>query len=342
MAVTQKDIADKLNLSINTVSRALRGLPDISRETRASVLQKAKELGYRKNLAASRLRTNRSHVLGVAITDYGNPVMSELIRGAESVAKRAGFTLMLGSTNENKEDEKALIESMLAQGVDGILLLPSMLNEGLLDTIEQEGVPYVLAVRKYEGRVCNMVRSDDLGASAEVAQYLCGLGHREFLYVSGLEYISSSRERYEGFCRGLAQNGLSSEHVRTIACDGSRADAYRVMRQWMEEQGGTLPATAIFAFSDYVACGIYAALREKGIRVPEDVSIVGYDNNEFSHILVPALTTVDNHFYDIGRRAMGRLLAVLLRPDGKEPKEYVNQPELVLRDSTAAPGEKQA
>ena len=342
MAVTQKDIADKLNLSINTVSRALRGLPDISRETRASVLQVAKELGYRKNLAASRLRTNRSHVLGVAITDYGNPVMSELIRGAESVAKRAGFTLMLGSTNENKEDEKALIESMLAQGVDGILLLPSMLNEGLLDTIEKEGVPYVLAVRKYEGRVCNMVRSDDLGASAEVAQYLYGLGHREFLYVSGLEYLSSSRERYEGFCRGLAQNGLSPAHVRTIACDGSRADAYRVMRQWMEEQGGTLPVTAIFAFSDYVACGIYAALREKGIRVPEDVSIVGYDNNEFSHILVPALTTVDNHFYDIGRRAMGRLLAVLLRPEGKELKEYVNQPELVLRDSTAAPGGVQA
>ena len=110
---------------------------------------------------------------------------------------------MLGSTNENKEEEKALIESMLAQGVDGILLLPSMLNEGLLDTIEQEGVPYVLAVRKYEGRVCNMVRSDDLGASAEVAQYLCGLGHREFLYVSGLEYISSSRERYEGMCGQL-------------------------------------------------------------------------------------------------------------------------------------------
>ena len=144
---------------------------------------------------------------------------------------------------------------MLAQGVDGILLLPSMLNEGLLDTIEQEGVPYVLAVRKYEGRVCNMVRSDDLGASAEVAQYLCGLGHREFLYVSGLEYISSSRERYEGFCRGLAQNGLSSEHVRTIACVGSRADAYRVMRQWMEEQGGTLyysPVTEHMSGTAYI------------------------------------------------------------------------------------------
>lgn len=340
MSVTQKDIATKLNVSINTVSRALRGMSDISEETRRLVAQTAKKLGYRKNHAASSLRTNQSRILGVVVSDFSNPVISDVIRGAEAVAKRDGFTLMIGSTNETEEDESAVVESMLAQGVDGLLLIPSMLNEALLQKIEDEQVAYVLVIRKYTNYECNVVRSDDMAGAVVLARHLCELGHRRFLYVSGPEYLTTSSERYAGFLAGMQEYGLTQDQIETIVSGGNREDAYRAMQEWLAQTKETEEQpTAIFAYSDYVACGVYKALREHQIRIPEDMSVVGFDNNSFSDILVPMLTTMDIRFYDIGRRAMERLLE-LLRQESIEPKDYVSLPELVRRESTAAPRKK--
>lgn len=336
MAITQKDIAKKLNLSINTVSRALRDMPDIRAETRQLIQATASEMGYRKNLAASRLRTNCSHLLGVVVPDFSNPAIGTFIHGVEAIAKQSGFTLMLGSTKETREDETAVISSMLAQGVDGFVLIPSMLNEPILDQIEHSGTPYVLAMRSYPGRRCNAVRSNDQIGGALVAQHLYAQGHRHFLYVSGLDYISSARERYEGFLSVLRGKGLDSSALQVLRCNGTRAGACRAVSDWLQQTSSLPAATAIFAFSDYVACGVYEALRARQLQIPEDVSVVGYDNNEFANLLIPPLSTVDNDFFEMGRRSMERLLLLMQNPD-TAPMDQITLPELVLRGSTSAP-----
>lgn len=336
MPVTQKDIAQRLGLSINTVSRALRSMPDVSEATRQQVQTTAEEMGYYKNLAASSLRTRQSNILGVVVTDFRNPSMGDIIHGAELVAKRSGYTLMLGSTNEIAEDESRLVESMLSQNVDGLLLVPSMLNEPLLGRIEHAQVPYVLAARRYPGHPCSAVCGDDFAGGAAAAGHLLSLGHRSFLYVSGLEHICSARDRRDGFVSQLRQQGLDEQALQTIVCDGGREDAQRATEQWLRGSGGQPSATAIFAFSDYVACGVYAALKAAGLQVPKDVSVVGYDNNEYSSFLTPPLTTVDSHFYELGQLAMERLITILRHP-GEPPCERIDMPELVLRESTAAP-----
>ena len=229
--------------------------------------------------------------------------MGDIIHGAELVAKRSGYTLMLGSTNETAEDESRLVENMLSQNVDGLLLIPSMLNEPLLRRIECEQVPYVLAARRYPGHLCNAVCGDDFAGGAAAAQHLLDLGHRSFLYVSGLEHISSARDRRDGFLWQLRQHGLN-EHAlqtivcgngptdklisQTIVCDGGRESAQRVTDQWLRSSSGHPSATA------------------------------------------------DSHFYQLGQLAMERLIAILRSP-GEPPCAQIDMPELVLRESTASP-----
>lgn len=341
MSATLKDIANTLNLSINTISRALRDMPDISRETRKLVKDTAERLGYRKNLAASRLRTNQSHILGVVVTDISNPSFSGIVKGAEEQSKAAGYTIMLGNTNENEADEAAVVAGMLEHGVDGILLVPSMHNHNILSQIEDANVPYVLAIRKFPDVQTEIVRNDDIHGASALADYLYTLGHRRFLYVSGFWHISSNQERYHGFLSYLKDKGLPDDAVQIIKCDGTRIGTYNAMQEWISKyEKKELPVTAIFAFNDYMVGSIYLVLKEHNIRIPEDISIVGYDNNEFSGLLEPSLTTVDNHFFDIGKQAAARLINIIHDPDKeqtKNPKETIIMPDLVIRNSAAPP-----
>jgi len=341
LSVTLKDIAGELNLSVNTISRALRDMPDISPETKRLVRETAKRAGYHRNMAASRLRTKHSQILGVVVTDIRNPAYSGLVKGAEAQGKEQGYTIMLGNTHEDAADEAEVVGGMLEHGVDGILLVPTMRNREILRQIEEEKLPYVLAVRKFDGISAEIVRNDDLSGAAALAEYLYQLGHRRFLYVSGYWHISSVEERYRGFLSCLQSHGLPEEALQILNCDGSRGGTYNAVRDWLAgKDKNSLPVTAIFAFNDYMVGGIYQALREHSVRVPEDISVVGYDNNEYSDILEPQLTTVDNHFYEIGRAAAARLTEIIGRTDAnnrRTPEDIVIMPELIVRKSAAPP-----
>ncbi len=339
MAATLKTIASELNLSINTVSRALRDMPDISPETKRLVRETADLLGYRKNLAASRLRTNKSNSLGLIVTDIANPAFSSIIRGVEEVARTRGYTLMLGNSNEDAETEDAVVSMMLSHGVDGIILVPCMRSEKIISVLDCSGVPYILAVRKFSEIRREVIRNDDPRGAAALAEHLYSLGHRRFLYVAGRWHISSTHERYNGFVSYLQSRGLPDDAVQILSGEGAETDPYRLFCSWLDRfPDGRLPVTAIFSFSDHMVGSIYRALRERGIRVPEDVSVVGYDNNEYSAMLEPPITTVDNHLYDIGRISTHRLFEILDNQNNTEVtslRETVIMPELVVRESTS-------
>ena len=332
MSVTLKDIAKELNLSATAVSRALRDMSDISPETKALVKETAERLGYRKNFAAQYLKTNKSMMFGMVVADICNPVFSFMYKGVEKVCKENGYTVMLGNSNENSDEESVLIENMLNHGVEGVFLVPSMKNEKILSQLEEAHIPYVSLQRKFEGYDANYIQSDDFKGGYMAARHLYGLGHRKFLYVSAPMHISSAKERYKGFLEYLSGKKISKDSVQVLECDGTRAGSYKVMKKWLDK--GEKVATAVFCFSDYVAYGVYSAMEKMQLRIPEDFSVVGYDNNEYSDIIVPGLTTIDMRTYRMGKQAAQMMIDLIHNKENAAHFNIVTTPELVVRGST--------
>ena len=341
MPATLKDIAQELNLSINTVSHALRDLPDISPETTALVKETAARLGYRKNIAASYLRTGKTLTLGVIVTDIQNPVFSAIFKGIEKVCAGANYMLLLGNSNEDANAESLILDNMLNHGVDGIFLVPSMKNTDIFSQLEKARVPHILLQRKHKDYPAHHVQISDYEGGCLAAKHLYQLGHRSFLYVSAPMYISSARDRYEGFIDYLKKKNLSPESVQVLECENTRAGSHKAVKKWVEQQAQSCSPmpTAIFCFSDYMAFGVYSALEKCGIRIPEDVSVVGCDNNEFSDMIIPPLTTVDLQPYKLGKEAAKRMLQIL-NTDENEPRSVVFSPKLIPRDSARSPETK--
>ena len=338
VSATLKDIAEELNISVTAVSRALRNMPDIGPETTNLVKETAARLGYRKNLAARYLKTNKSMMLGIVVTDICNPVFSAIYKGIERPCIEGNYTLMLGNSNENAEEESSIINNMLDHGVDGIFLVPSMKDSHTLSQIKNANIPYVILQRKFPNISTNCVQSNDYEGGYLAAQHLYQLGHRHFLYVSAPMYISSAKERYNGFMVFLNEMGLKKDVIQILECDGTRSGSYKVVKKWLEKHSDLshLNASAIFCFSDYMAYGVYSAIAKYNLRIPEDISVIGYDNNEYSDMTLPALTTIDIHPYKIGTRAAKMMFDLINTKNSNEDHvEVVISPKLILRNSTA-------
>ena len=334
MPITLKDIAEELNVSVNTVSRALRDMPDIGRETTDLVKETAVRLGYRKNLAASSLKTAKSMMLGIIVPNICNPVYSYIYKGIEKVCNETGYTLMLGNSNSESEQECRVLENMLDHGVDGIFLVPSMKNHQVLERLQEASIPYILLQRRFSGIDASMVRSSDYEGGYLAAGHLYELGHRSFVYISAPMYISSAKERYEGFLAYLKEQGLTEETVKVFESESTRNGGYQAAKKWLGCKNGS-SATAIFCFSDYMAYGVYAAIAEAGLKVPQDLSVIGYDNNEYSEMIYPPLTTVDMLPFEIGLRSAEKMLALLgNKEEAGESPETILSPKLILREST--------
>ena len=340
MPITLKDIADELNISITAVSRALRDMPDISPETTSLVKETAARLGYRKNLAASYLKTNQSMMLGVIVTDICNPIFSSIYKAIEKPCLENNYTLTLGNSNENVNEENAIVDNMLDHGVDGIFLVPSMKDTQILSKLKSANIPYVILQRQFPNLSTNCVRSDDYEGGYLAARHLYQLGHRRFLYVTAPMYISSAQDRYNGFLAYLNKKHLQSDAVEILECDGTRSDCYKVVKKWLTKHSDLshLDATAIFCFSDYMAYGVYSAIAKCNLRIPEDISVIGYDNNEYSDIMPPALTTIDIQPNKIGTLAAKKMFSLIQSQiDDNEHIDKDISPKLVLRNSTGCP-----
>ena len=334
MSVTLKDIAEELNVSINTVSRALRDMPDIGCETTSLVKETAIRLGYRKNLAASCLKTTKSMMLGIVVPDICKPVFSYMYKGIELACNETNYTLMLGNSNGHPEKEREILRNMLDHGVDGIFLVPGMKDGQVVELLKNAEIPYILLQRRYADAETNIVQSSDYEGGRLAAEHLYGLGHRSFLYISAPMYISSAKERYEGFATYLKQQGMSDSAIEVLEYDSTRNGGYQAAKAWLGCKNGS-SATAIFCFSDYMAYGVYAAITEAGLKVPEDLSVIGYDNNEYSEMIYPPLTTVDMLPFEIGLRSAEKMLVLLdNKEEADESSETILSPKLILREST--------
>ncbi len=287
--ITLKDIAEACNYTVNTVSRALRDDPRLPEATRAKIRQEALRLGYIRNSLASTLRSGKSGNVAVIVNDIHNLHFCNMLSRIDVELRRAGYNMMVLCMQLNEELGEQLIHSAISQSVDGILYFPYMNNPSHIEYMEKNHVPFVLLDRRIQGTVTDNARCDDVRGGEIAGEHLARLGHRRFLFLSGVDQSSSQIDRLDGFRRAMKACGIPESGVRIVPGD-------TVEEALAEGRIGELlfpmDYTAIISFRDEVSYPVMLALGERGVAIPDDVSIVSFDHLRGEIPYLPRLTSI--------------------------------------------------
>jgi LacI family transcriptional regulator len=334
MGVTLKDIARDLGVSVITVSKALRNHSDISEQTKARVLKRVQELNYRPNLAARALVTGRTNMIGFVIPDLLNSFFSEVVRGVAVALRNTGYTLVVTSSEQDPKLERQAVEQFITRRVDMLLIASTHWTVEMFRRIEEAGIPYVLIDRSFVGLAAHFVGVNDEEVGALATQHLIDTGCKRVAHIGG-PAISPLLGRLEGYKRALTKNGLPVDSDLIMSTDRA------------EELGDALAYTAtqillgqnprpdgIFCYNDVAAYGAIAAVLDAGLRIPEDVSIIGCGNLLYNKFVRVPLTSVDQQSNIIGQRAAKLALQLVEADQPVVPKPIYLEPRLVVRAST--------
>lgn len=302
---TLKDIAGATGYSINTVSRALRDKEDISIVTRRKIKDTALEMGHVSNMIASSLRLGYTNTIAVIISDVSNPYFAITMKEIESFAREQGYITFIINTNEDDDSELEAIQASLNKNVDGIILCPAQKSEKNIQYLKGTGVPFVLLGRRFSQIETDYVVSNDLLGGNQAVTYLLDRGHTNILMLSGPSYLSSARERLDGY--------RSAFNQRNIKCNEDLIWEVPVITQGLDEimqeiLDRKIIFSAIFAYSDLIAWAAWSFLSKKGCSIGKDFSLIGYDYIQ-SRLSIPfQLTTIDLHKEELSKLAVETLL----------------------------------
>ncbi len=327
--VTLKDIAKIAGVSVNTVSRALNNKPDISKKTKKKILKIAKELNYRKDFTASSLRRKESKIVGVILADSANPFYSEVLKGIEAASKEFGYNIILINSERDYEQEVEAVNILLSRRIDGLLLSPVQERQDDVEELIRLRIPLVIFARHFEDLPVNEVRSDDIKAGYIATSHLIERGAKKILMVNGYLHKSPARLRLTGYKQALAKYGINYSDKLLIVGDIGMEDGKKAIDEALSRG---ISFDGVFAYNDMLALGAMKALKEKGIRIPEEVKVVGCDDILFSAITTPSLTTVKMKKYEMGYEAF-KLLIKVLRGKKRIEKKVLDV-ELIIREST--------
>lgn len=334
MPVTLADIARELGVSKMTVSRAINNNALISPETRRRVLEVALRMNYQPNQHARALATSRSYLIGVVVPDLMNLYFAEVARAIESVARPAGFQLLICSTDEDPTREIGEVEVLL-QRTDG-LIISSVLaptDTGAYRKMMRDGAKIVLVDRTMRNLRCPVVATDNVEVGRVATEHLIRLGHVRIGHLSG-DASSVSTDRLEGYKRALGENGLRFDRSLIRPCGLLESEGYLAMRKWLAK--GDIPE-AIFAVNDPAAIGGMKALEEAGLEIGKDVAIVGAGNIHYGDMLRVPLTTVSWSRAEMGQQAARLLLRAMAgEASPAKARDVSLPPELIVRDSCGA------
>ncbi len=318
--VTYRDVAEELGISTASVSRALAGAPGISPELSARVREVAAELGYRSNRAAKALRRQRADAIGLVISDVENPFFASVARAVEGVAAERDHAVLLCNTDEDLDKERLYLDLMIGESVAGVIVAPSTEEIGALEHLVKAGIPTVTLDRVISGNPFDSVLSDNLGAAHDLVEHLIEHGHTRIGAVLGTTAATPSRERLEG-CRSAV---IGHPRVRLSVREGAMKDAIGVAdtfalgeRAALELLKGRWRPTAIFCANGLLSLGVLRAVKKLEMRVPEDVALVGFDDQPFFDLLDPPLTVAAQRTDVLGRRAAEMLFDRIAQPDGE-------------------------
>ena len=331
-ATTMKRIAKDLGVSITTVSKALNNHDDIGHATRTRVLAKVAELGYQPNAVARSLTTRRTHTLGIVIPDLMHSFFVEIVAGIEKTASARGYGLLLCSSNEDAHKERAELEMLRQRQVDGVVLASANAsgNTDVLRRLTGVGVGLVMIDRDDHPEVeCDRVVTDDEQVGWLATEHLIAQGRRGIAHISGPSVVHAKR-RAEGYRGSLRAHGLRSRREWLVHGGFKDADGYRAMKRLLE---AAPKIDAVFATNDPAAIGAMKAIWEAGLRVPDDLAVVGVGDIALSDLLRVPLTTVGWSRRDQGRHA-AELLLKTLEGGGDRPERVIITPRLIVRESS--------
>ena len=331
MPVTLEDIARALNVSKMTVSRAINNHPEISSETRARILATAQKMNYRPNQFARALTTKQSYLIGIVVPDLMHSYFAEICRGVESHARPAGYQNLICSTDEEARKEMDEIEALLSR-TDGLIVASTLsANEvKFYKRLLADGAHIVLIDRMLDGLRCSAVTTDDVQVGTLATEHLIKLGHRRVGHLRGPD-VSTSLKRLQGY-----QQAMKAARLKPLVreCGFTEPDGYAAMKKWIA--AGDLPS-AIFASNDPAAIGAMEAMNHAGLKVPDDVAVVGAGSIHYGDMLRVPLTTVSWSTAEMGQAAASLLLELI---DGKKktPKHrtITVPPKLLIRQSSGA------
>ncbi len=334
---TLRDVAAAAGVHPATASRALNPGTRllVSEETARRVSEAAERLGYRPNPVARSLRTRRSHTIGVLIPDLNNPLFPPIVRGLEDRLAEHGYVALIGNTDSDQAKEHLIFDQMRARHVDGFVLATATLHSPILAEAAEAGLPVVLMNRTAQGYLFSSVAVDNEQGLRAAVTHLAALGHTRIGHIAGPQEISTGAARLRGFLDGMRSHGLAVADDQVVyATAYSIEEGLRCGRELLAARGDL---TAIVAANDMVAVGCYGALDEAGLRCPDDVSVVGFNDMPFIDRLRPPLSTVRFPHYQLGTEA-ATLLIERIEAEDSPVKILFLAPELVARGSTAPLG----
>jgi len=329
-----KDIAKDLGVSLITISKVLRNHPDIGEETRERVLARVKELDYRPNFAARSLVTGRSYLVGLVVPDLLHPFFAEIAKSLSEVLRQGGYYLIVSSSDEDPDLEEVEINHLLARRLDALIIASCRTTVDVFFHVERQNTPYVLIDRCLPGLSANFVGVDDESVGMLATKHLIDIGCKTIAHICGPK-ISPGIRRMEGYKRALAQAGMKiiddyivTERTGDVGTKQGGAEAMRQLLSLDPRPDG------LFCFNDPLAMGAMNYALDHGVRIPEDLAVVGCGNLHYDDSLRVPLSSIDQHSRKLGEEAARIALGILNLKVPPKPQTLVLQPELVVRKST--------
>jgi DNA-binding LacI/PurR family transcriptional regulator len=327
-----KDIARAANVSHSTVSRALRNSPLVNFETAEQIRKIARDANFRISAVARSLATGRTNTFGVVVTTIADPFAAEVVQGIEDEANTHGYSVILANSGANPEREMKVVHSFEERRVDGILVMSSRVGSLYLGHLAEMKVPIVLINNQHPDEFVYSVMIDNVDASEEATRHLIQFGHRRIAYIGDRGGFQSESERHEGYKNALAAANIQYLPELVRQADSTPESAMQAVDQLLALPQ---PPTALFCYNDITAVGALFAARRHGCKVPDDLSVMGFDDLPLASYLNPTLTTIRQPMRAMGQQATGILFRLLDGADVENSSRVSGQ--LVIRESTGVP-----
>ncbi|MFC4599552.1 LacI family DNA-binding transcriptional regulator [Cohnella hongkongensis] len=332
-ATTIYDVAKEAGVSIATVSNAINGKGNVSKKKRDEIFKVMERLQYQPSVIASALMGKKTYTLGLLIPDVSNPFFSEIARAIEDLAHSAGYSLIVCSTDNRRERVDKYLRLLEQKSVDGVLIGTGMENGEALSQLAEKSVPIVMIARESADVSAHCVLTDDFKGGSLAAEHLLALGHSRMAVLSEHDEVSSSVERVRGFRFALFEAGIALPEESIAICDSSIKAGKEAAAAWLEREEGR--PSALFCCNDLLAIGALQAAREAGVRVPEQLSIIGFDDTILSTVTHPALTTIAQPMEQMVKLAFDLLVGGEGHGDSSSIRQrIVMPPGLIVREST--------
>jgi LacI family transcriptional regulator len=329
-SVTIKDVARASGVSYATVSRVLTGFEFVKETTRQRVIKAADDLGYVANLHARNLVGGRSHIIGLLVPNLDNGYVGTITQGIDKELARANYDLMLYTSHRHPGKESFYVSAIANGLTDGLLLVAPLVPATYLESLREQEYPYILIDQADAAESSSVVEATNWQGAYDATRYLCQLGHTRIAFIKGWSAVRSASDRLQGYRAALADYGIPVQEELVIEGDFQQQSGYESAKRLLQRPQ-PLP-TAIFAANDLSAFGAMDAAREHGLRIPDDISIIGFDDISQSSFVYPKLTTVRQPLEQMGQVAVKMLLERIEDPS-RRPQQVALATQLVIRDS---------